>query len=148
LKIIEEIKMYKPREPKFVQADGRVWDSKYPEIYSEHKALGILLLLPNSPIFLSNVGSDKDETVGVYLMCSDTFYWGCADGESLKENDYEWDSDIIQLFDRLLENPKWGDTYWVCLKRWMRPQRPLIKMMKEAGAWTDEMENLPVRENG
>jgi hypothetical protein len=147
LKIIEEMKMYKPREPKFVQADGRVWDSNYPEIYLEHKALG-LLILEYSPVIIGNVGTGEYKTVGVYLDCSDTFYWGCADSEPIKENDYEWDSDIIQLFDRLLENPKWGDTHWVCLKRWMRPQEPIIEIMKADGAWTDEMENLPVRENG
>jgi len=62
---------------------------------------------------------------GVHLifMCSDIFFWGCADCEDIAVEELK---DLVACFS---ESPKWGGELWVARKRKERPQGAVLKMM-------------------
>lgn len=83
------------------------------------------------------VGADDER---MFVICSDTFWWGTADGETITFKE------LRELFDLCREHGNdWGSTIWCSLKRQMRPMWILEQRMKKAGVWTDEMEALPER---
>ena len=71
------------------------------------------------------------------MNCNDVFAWACADAESITTEE------CVDLFKEINKDKKWGDTVWICKKRNLKPQGPIIKDMKIDGSWTDEMEALP-----
>lgn len=75
-----------------------------------------------------------DDMPGIEINCNDLFYWACADSEPLPEDD-------ILPFYRAWKAGK--DTEWVCVRRNLRPQVPIVERMKERGEWTDVLEALP-----
>lgn len=80
------------------------------------------------------------ETVVLFVNCNDVFYWGTADAESLPH------SEIEHLYKLWKENPKYGADKWCCLRRKLRPQVPLVKMMKDDNYWDADLEALPAPE--
>lgn len=70
------------------------------------------------------------------VNCNDLFYWACADAENMALADLD---EVYRHFkaDTLEE--------WCCLRRGMRPQRPLITQLKERGKWSAALEALPER---
>lgn len=66
---------------------------------------------------------------GLYVMCNDLFYWGCADYEPLPENQ------IRNLYLLWQWSKRYGPDVWCCMMRNMRPQRPIREDMKEKGFW-------------
>jgi hypothetical protein len=85
------------------------------------------------------VGWDQNflETITLYVNCSDVFAWGGADAEPVKS------SELPELFEMHDDDPIYGSTKWVCKKRNMQPQFPLIEKMKEYDKWDAQMEALP-----
>jgi len=85
------------------------------------------------------VGWDQNflETITLYVNCSDVFAWGGADAEPVKS------SELPELFEMHDDDPIYGSTKWVCKKRNMQPQFPLIEKMKEYDKWDAKMEMLP-----
>jgi hypothetical protein len=77
------------------------------------------------------------ETIVLFVNCNDLFYWGTADCEHLTLGE------VRDLFEAWRADPSWGVSIWCCKKRKLRPQVPIVKMMKEQGVWTDELEALP-----
>lgn len=112
-------------------------------LFVEENALDLLL---NKEILYHN--STKLENgewaISLFVNCGDVFYWACADGELIDFTDiqglYEY------CFDKEGNYNKWGSTIWICMKRGMRPQKPIMQAMKRDGTWTDELENLPERD--
>ena len=84
---------------------------------------------------------DKPEIIGktitLFVNCNDVFAWGFADSEDVVE------TDLKSLFELHMQNPKCGSTQWVCIKRNEKPQRPVIKWMKENNGWNETLEALP-----
>lgn len=80
----------------------------------------------------------KDDTCCLAVTCNDVFAWACADAEAV-----ESEEELISLTKEFLKDKKWGYVKWVSKKRNMKPQRPLIDMMKGCDSWDDEMEKLP-----
>jgi hypothetical protein len=76
-------------------------------------------------------------TTIVFVICNDLFYWGTADAEDLPHDE------IGKLFKMWYADKRWGPDKWCCFRRNLRPQVPIVKMMKEAGVWDDAMEALP-----
>lgn len=77
----------------------------------------------------------------LFVFCSDTFWWGTADGETITLKE------LRELFDLCRKHGNdWGSTIWCSLKRKMRPMWILEQRMKKDDVWTDEMEALPERE--
>jgi len=79
----------------------------------------------------------EESTTVLYVNCNDLFYWGTADAESLPN------SEIGNLYRMWKANPKWGVDKWCCLRRKLRPQIPIVEMMKKDGFWDEELESLP-----
>ncbi len=76
------------------------------------------------------------ETVVVFVNCNDIFAWACADGEDLPLGEVE------SLYRHVLKHPTWGSAMWCCKRRKEQPQAPVVRDMKEAGAWDAEMDAL------
>lgn len=119
-------------------------------LYLHEEALALLLCM--DLIYASRAFPPDDtdkETIGLYVGCNDVFYWGCADGEDLPligygeqtVNNPFWD-----LYERVRKIGSDGAIQWCCLRRQMRPQKPMINYLKSAGHWTEELEALPERD--
>jgi len=63
-----------------------------------------------------SVSADGDD-VKLYVICNDTFYWGCADAESITPEE------LPALADCYKVAGQWGGELWAARKRGMRPQR-------------------------
>ena len=83
------------------------------------------------------IGGNDTHQLTISVLCNDTFAWATADSEPLSYHEVE------PLYQMWLEDKMYGPVRWCCLKRKMRPQEPLIRVMKEAGRWTDDLEVLP-----
>ena len=79
----------------------------------------------------------EEPTTILYVNCNDLFYWGCADAESITNDE------IPKLYKLWKANKRWGVDKWCCLKRKLRPQVPIVEDMKKDGYWDDELEALP-----
>ena len=72
-----------------------------------------------------------------YVLCNDTFAWGCADGELLPY------AEIANLYRMYMADNAWGSIKWCCLQRNQKPQKPVVELMKKNGSWDEIMEALP-----
>lgn len=109
------------------------------------KALWDADTLYELPLHFQDTNGEWVDSIGLFVNCNDMFWWGCADCEPVS-----WDEiqSLYELcFDRQGNKKRWGSVIWACRKRQMRPQHPVEKDMRADGAWTDELEALPVREN-
>lgn len=79
---------------------------------------------------------EAQKLTGLFVNCNDIFAWACSDAELLL---YE---DIQSLYDAWSADPIWGPAKWCAVKRNQKPQDPVVKAMKEAGAWDETMEAL------
>jgi len=105
------------------------------EYCNEEECLAKLLF---DGILFCNTGKfNGEDTVVLFILCNDLFYWGTADGQAFTT------VDIGPLMKMHLEDPDWGAQKWCCLKRNLRPQVPVIEFMKKQGKWTPELEALP-----
>lgn len=103
-----------------------------------------LLIISEDVVCLGADTGDGSMTAGLYVNCSDIFFWGCADFEPTPRSGFsEGQQQIIELYE-MCKRP-WGSARWCCLQRGMRPQKPVIDRMKEGGFWTDDLEALPER---
>ena len=100
---------------------------------AEEQALSILL--EHEVLFCNTAINPK--TVCLYVLCNDIFAWALADAEDFTT------LDISPLYKLWEKNHIWGPVKWVCMKRNQKPQRPVEKSMREAGAWDEDMEALP-----
>jgi hypothetical protein len=108
--------------------------------------LALACLLADGVCFLNNVEFTKGSgefTTCVFVLCSDLMSWGCADAESIKNNDGEEPSEIIDLYRHWAQNKKWGPSKWVCIKRNEQPQRPVKESMIKDGVWDETLDKLP-----
>lgn len=83
---------------------------------------------------------ENNSTTVVYVCCNDVFYWATADGERLPNDE------IGKLYRMHRADAKHGATKWCCLRRKLRPQVPLVEMMKEDGSWDADLEALEAPE--
>jgi hypothetical protein len=123
-----------------------VWGKQYPTkpdtelMFEADEALARLLgeevIFLNDHWWEESWPEDARKKTSLNVNCSDVFAWGCADGETI---DYE---DIKPLYDHWLKDRHWGAAKWCAIKRNQKPQLPVIKAMKSAGVWDDQMEAL------
>ncbi len=120
-------------------------DGNFVEDLVEDDALAMLLLAGHIFVLPADAHYDNRlEAAGMYVNCNDTFFWATADMEPLPVDEI---GNLYKLcFDKDGNPLRFGSTVWACLRRKMRPQHPLEKMIKKVGAWTKELEALPVRE--
>ena len=81
----------------------------------------------------------KRASIELWVNCSDVFVWGTADCEPITK------AEIKELYKMHIDpkNKGWGNVKWVCKKRNMKPQTPVISRMEELNVWCDLMESLP-----
>ena len=107
----------------------------------EEAALSTLLreekLFCNGRDYLDIDGSSAGETTVLFVLCNDLFVWGSADAESLPHDE------IGNLYKAWEQDKAWGTDKWCCIRRNMKPQKPIEKAMKRAGVWDSVMEALP-----
>ena len=109
--------------------------------FDEDEALAQMLsdgyLFANARPYAMKVGEPAaGQTVVLFVICSDTFAWGCADAEELPFNQIE------PLYQSILKHPVWGAAIWCCKRRGEQPQRPVRAKMQAAGVWDDSLEAL------
>jgi hypothetical protein len=102
------------------------------ECYEEQ----VLAYLLEQDVLFANHAKEP-RTICLYVNCSDIFAWAYSDAESITLDE------LLPLYKLVIENPKWGSTIWICLKRNEQPQNPIIRDMKKDGVWTEELEALP-----
>lgn len=114
--------------------DGRV----FPD---EEEMLATLLkdgiLFASSRKYLDERNTVQKETIVLFVNCSDTFAWGCADGEELPI------SELPEMFKLYEKNGHNGVTQWVCVKRNEQPQAPVTACLKRDNFWNEALEKLP-----
>jgi hypothetical protein len=81
----------------------------------------------------------EDSECSLVVHVGDVFFWAYSEMEDVEIDD------LPDLYTQFLDSAKWGPIRWACIKRGMRPQRPMADEMKKGGAWTAEMEALPPR---
>lgn len=110
------------------ESDGEYWDD-YQGPLSVLLREGVL-----HPTTQTNKEGEK--LTSLFVICNDTFAWGCADAENLPYDQ------IGPLFDEFTASGHYGVTRWCARMREMPPQAPVIHWMKQAGEWTEEMQAL------
>lgn len=90
----------------------------------------------NGGVFVRQEGLPPAGPISFSAMCSDTFYWGCADAEDIElPGDLESlrlavaDCKAVENFDGAREEHVFVDwvTLWCCRKRGMRPMNAWLK---------------------
>ena len=72
----------------------------------------------------------------VRVIANDVFSWATAESVSISS-----DAELESLC-RMVKQPA-GLTKWVCQKRNMKPQNPIVEDLKQSGLWDDDFEALP-----
>lgn len=102
--------------------------------YDEERILAQLLL---DGVCHLNTGSFyEDRTVCAFVTCNDIFAWACADSECVTY------SELPALYEMHMADPKWGVIKWCILRRKEMPQSPVLREMKEDGAWDIDNEQI------
>jgi len=78
-------------------------------------------------------------TIVFLVNAGDTFVYACADAEEAKYDD------IVPL-KNMITGSKFGQYRWLALRHNEKPLREIIKLMKDAGEWDDNLEALPDNE--
>lgn len=111
------------------------------EYCSEESILSILL---NNNVLFCNQryysllpdGKSSGQTIVLYVVCNDVFGWACADAEDITLNE------LLTLYKMWEADKVWGPAKWCCLKRNLKPQAAIEKIMKEDGVWNNQMDCL------
>jgi hypothetical protein len=115
------------------------WAKKY---FNDKDALKFLLedgccFVNYRPYICPCNGTDKDQqTIVVFLSCSDTFGYSVADGEDISNEE-----ELEKLYNYVKKDQIWGSTNWVIEKRKQKPIEPVIEKMKKLGIWKPEYES-------
>lgn len=111
------------------------------EYVNEELALAVLLI--DGCVFTNHReygwgGKVDGQTTVVFVICNDIFSWGTADAEALDHDE------IGPLLKMHLADPRWGVAKWCMKQRNQRPQGPVERDMRAAGAWDEMCEALPL----
>lgn len=95
----------------------------------------LAILLAEGEVFINNGWWDSEkgtwpkDSITVHVNCNDIFEWGSADAEDLKY------SEIDELYEYYLKDPKWGTAAWCIKKRKQMPQKPVEEHITQEGIW-------------
>ena len=145
----------KPNYEDFI--DRCMYNGKEHIFFDETKALAYLMneehIFLNTRPYIENPWAEKEnwkvsekETIVAFVNCNDVFAWGCADAEEISVSEEVREGvtdDLHYLLKLYLDMGHWGVVKWCCIQRNEQPQNPVLKDMKLADMWDDEMENLP-----
>jgi len=100
------------------------------------------MMMCNSRKYLNNKGEVQGETIVLFIIVSDTFYYASADAEPISYKE------LLPLYLLYREHGYIGITHWAVEKRGQLPLERYCKELKEAGLWTEEMQLLENRAEG
>lgn len=112
-------------------------------IFEDEKALAHLLI--NDVVFANDHWWEKEwpekarKETSLNVNCNDVFAWGCADAETMLHDDIE------NLYRMWRKDPEWGAAVWCMIRRNQMPQKPVEKIVREAGIW--DLDALKLGEN-
>lgn len=121
------------------------WDQKrFPdkppvEMLFEHEG-ALAHLLMNDVCYLNSFYYEKtwpaeaQACINVFVTCSDTYAYACADAERLPFDQIE------PLYRMWKRDPTLGPTAWAVMQRKERPIAPVEKMLRDAGYDVDSWE--------
>lgn len=81
---------------------------------------------------------EMEETTVIFINTNDILMWGCADAESIK------DDELGPFLKRFRERGFAAQVELSCRKNNMQPQKPVIDILKNNGHWTEELAALPL----
>jgi hypothetical protein len=102
----------------------------------------VALMLINDVIFLNNHWFEKNwpepvrRNAALFVNCNDVFAWACADAEPLPYHQIE------NVYKMWCKDSEWGPAIWCMVARNQMPQKPLEKIIREAGVWNLDELNL------
>lgn len=74
--------------------------------------------------------------VSLFILCNDTFAWGCADGEMFEYKDIE------RIYRLHKKHPGLAGDIYAIQQRKEKPQKPVELMLKNHNAWYDEFDTF------
>ena len=113
----------------YVRSDGK------PPIFMESSA--VIELLADDTLFVGSGYQSPSDTLELYVLCNDLFWWGTADAEPCKPSELE------SLYQAWHADKDWGALIWCCQHRNLQPQKPMREAMQKAGVWTEALAALP-----
>lgn len=116
---------------------NKVKVNDYLSSLTEEQRESALELLDNGDCYLEFRGDQSC----FWINCGSLFSWGCSDVEPLTPENFKEVADLCRLHN------VWGPCIWVCYKRNLQPQIPVVKDMKTLGLWNDKLESLPSNPN-
>lgn len=119
----------------WTKPDGTVHTYRF-----ETEAAMALLLLEEHVIMLNANG-----TCGLFVNCSDTFFYASADAEPIPPVGFNQDPIFWELYDLVREHDYLGATKWCSLRRGILPLKKYQDRMVEAGLWCDKLEAIKAK---
>jgi hypothetical protein len=98
----------------------------------------ISLLILEEYIILLNAS----DVCGLFVNCSDTFAYACADGEPIPPVGFRQDELVWKLYDMIKDYGYLGAVKWVSIQRKMLPLKEYRDGLVEAGLWCEELQRF------
>lgn len=115
------------------------------ESFCEEEALAYLLseevVFCNSRKFVGYGGKVEEETIVIFVILNDTFYYASADAEPIRL------SELQNLYELYKEHKYTGIVKWATEKRGILPISHYRRQLREADLWSLEMQILENREH-
>lgn len=111
------------------------------DLFVEESA--VIELLANDVLFINSRnyicldGTTKSETLVLFVACSDLFYWGTADAETLSY------SELKEFYNAWKSQGNYGVMRWCCIKRNLQPQKPIKEEWIKSNKWDSILDSLP-----
>jgi hypothetical protein len=118
-------------ETSFSDNHNVIWVDEGIEQCDEQAALAVLLR--DEIVFVTQ---GKKGPPCLYLVENDVFAWGYSGYCDFNT------SDIHEIYKAHKDNKDWGVIKWICARKNLQPQKPMIKAIKKAGYWDSTFERL------
>lgn len=108
--------------------------------FGEEQAMA-LLILEEYVVMLNAKGQ-----CGLFVNCSDTFYYASADAEPIPPVGFGKDEIFWELYDLVRLHGGIGAIKWCAIRRNAKPLKKYLDQIRDEGIWCERMEALPERD--
>lgn len=115
-------------------------DKAFNHRLGEEQAMSLLILEE----YVSMLNADG--TCGLFVNCSDVFYYACADAEPIPPIGFKKDEVFWELYDLIRVHGGIGAIKWCSIRRNARPLQRYVDQIRDADLWCERMEALPLRD--
>ena len=140
---MEENNWWPAREnwPEFPESEINIGNGKtFKHRLHEDQAMALLIL--EEYVVMLNA----KEQCGLFVSCSDTFYYACADAEPIPPVGFGDDKIFWELYDLIRLHGDIGGIKWCSIRRNARPIKRYVDQIRDANLWCERMEALPERD--